>query len=212
MNFPKLQGVIRVSNARAGRAFPIAPIAFTWADLPKIADPFIKRQGPDPVRQFLAGTNPSGPSAPPPTSPRPRPSGPKPSAPPATPPPPAEGWGLRLVVDNHDSASVQHDLPLEAAALPTSHGQEQARQEAAEAERQRLEQQRHQSDAKAVGLDSVGIVQAAKERDAPAKDVTPVVSGKASDTRSTFLAAFRTLTGRATRLFDTPWRLCPSGW
>jgi hypothetical protein len=50
------------------------------------------------------------------------------------------------VVDNHDSASVQHDLPLEAAALPTSHGQEQARQEAAEAERQRLEQQRHQTE------------------------------------------------------------------
>lgn len=150
MNFPKLQGVIRVSNARAGRAFPIAPIAFTWADLPKIADPFIKRQGPDPVRQFLAGANPSGPSAPPPTSPRPKPSGPKPSASPATAPPPTEGWGLRLVVDNeggnHDSASVQHDLPREAAALPTAQGQEQARQEAAEAERQRLEQQQQQAE------------------------------------------------------------------
>lgn len=67
-------------------------------------------------------------------------------------------------------------------------------------------QDRWKSDAKAVGLDSAGIVQAAKERDGPAKDVTPVVSGKASDTRSAFLAAFRAITGRATKLFDTPYR------
>jgi conjugative relaxase-like TrwC/TraI family protein len=67
-------------------------------------------------------------------------------------------------------------------------------------------QDRWKSDAKAVGLDSAGIVQTAKGRDAPAADVTPVVTGKASDAKSKFLAAFRAITGRATKLHDTPYR------
>ena len=67
-------------------------------------------------------------------------------------------------------------------------------------------QARWKSDAKAVGLESSDIVQSAKERASPAQDVTPVVSGKASDAKSLFLAAFRAVTGRATKVIDTPYR------
>jgi type IV conjugative transfer system coupling protein TraD len=132
MNFPKLQGVIRLSNARAGRAFPIAPISFTWADLPVIADPFIKRQGPDPVRAFLGIT------------PRPPAGGP----PPQTAPTPASGGAsLQLVVDNDNDGTAdtaQQELPLDITEQPTQQGLEAAAREAAEQERVRLEQQQRQ--------------------------------------------------------------------
>ncbi|MDQ7813853.1 type IV secretion system DNA-binding domain-containing protein, partial [Brevundimonas sp.] len=132
MNFPKLQGVIRLSNARAGRAFPIAPISFTWADLPAIADPFIKRQGPDPVRAFL-GITPRAPTG-----------GPSPEPAPA---PAAGGAALQLVVNNdNDGASdaAQQELPLDITEQPTQQGVEAAAREAAEQERVRLEQQQRQ--------------------------------------------------------------------
>jgi len=54
MNFPKFQGMIRVSNARLGQPFPIAPLRFEYISRPKAAEPFIPRAGGDPVDAYLA--------------------------------------------------------------------------------------------------------------------------------------------------------------
>lgn len=54
---------------------------------------------------------------------------------------------------------------------------------------------RWESEAKAAGLDAVGLVAATRDRDVSGKDVTPLVSGVALDSRSRFTAAMEELKG-----------------
>lgn len=112
MNFPSLQGVIRVSNRRPGVPFPIAPVRFEYKAMPQVAKPFIARTGPDPVREFLKPT----------PKPAPRPSDEE----------SAGGRGLVISQDegaqtNGEGPEPIHTLPMDPAALPNRLGHDMAR-------------------------------------------------------------------------------------
>lgn len=53
MNFPALQGVVKLSNRRPSRPFPIATVKFTPLPLPPLAEPFIALTGPSVVDRFM---------------------------------------------------------------------------------------------------------------------------------------------------------------
>jgi type IV conjugative transfer system coupling protein TraD len=57
MNQPKLQGFIKVSNARDGTAFPIATIKFAYKSRPQIAEGIVPLTGPLPVESFFERNN-----------------------------------------------------------------------------------------------------------------------------------------------------------
>jgi hypothetical protein len=127
LNFPALQGVIKLSNRRPEAPFPIATVKFKPDDLPAVAPAYVPRTGPDMVEAFMSRhKRPAAPAA------RSEPSA----------PPPAQGVSaaggrdgpshpagtqatlLSLVVDNtaSDHADVSHndektagvgDLPFE---------------------------------------------------------------------------------------------------
>ena len=63
LNLPKFQGYIRLSNAREGVAFPIAPVTFAYGDRPSVALGFEPVEGPDPIERFLAAVRPTSPRA-----------------------------------------------------------------------------------------------------------------------------------------------------
>ena len=52
-NFPKFQGMIRVSNARASKPFPIAPIKLEYIARKEVATGFVQAAA-DPVRDYIA--------------------------------------------------------------------------------------------------------------------------------------------------------------
>ncbi|MFP1132939.1 type IV secretion system DNA-binding domain-containing protein [Asticcacaulis sp. W401b] len=53
MNFPMFQGVLRVSNVREGRPFPVAPVKFRYRDRSTDTEGFTMRVGPDPIDEFM---------------------------------------------------------------------------------------------------------------------------------------------------------------
>jgi len=53
LNFPALQGAVRVSNRRPSAPFPIATVKFTPAGLRPVATPYEPRQGPNVVDAFM---------------------------------------------------------------------------------------------------------------------------------------------------------------
>lgn len=53
MNFPMFQGVLRVSNVREGRPFPVAPVKFRYRDRSTDTEGFVPRVGPDPIDEFM---------------------------------------------------------------------------------------------------------------------------------------------------------------
>ena len=52
-NFPKFQGMIRVSNARATKPFPIAPIRLEYVPRKDVATGFVRAEA-DPVRAYIS--------------------------------------------------------------------------------------------------------------------------------------------------------------
>jgi type IV conjugative transfer system coupling protein TraD len=129
LNFPALQGVIKLSNRRPEAPFPIATVKFKPDDLPAVAPAYVPRSGPDMVETFMSRhkrptTQPGSPGsaqpAPPPVQ------GASAAGGRDGPPPPAGAQAtlLSLVVDNTatDQAEVSHndektpgvgDLPFE---------------------------------------------------------------------------------------------------
>lgn len=139
MNLPSLQGVIRMSNKRAGRPFPIAPVAFSFDASPRIADPYVPRTGPDPIREFIArarGERPDDPAEGTAAAPAAAAGGPVLVA--------VDG---DLVVDGEaDEAVNENDLVADPGALPTEKGRaiSLARAEAAREEAARENEQKQQ--------------------------------------------------------------------
>lgn len=140
MNLPSLQGVIRVSNKRVERPFPIAPVSFVPDEKKIVAPAFVKRTGADPVREFIAKARGEWRD----------PEEEAPDAPTAS----SGGPRLTLVASNPGSdaageeVETDTDLNADPAALPTEKGRAEAlaRSEAEKAQAALEEAARQQKD------------------------------------------------------------------